>query len=37
MKNDANYLIEYRFQGSSKHDIRKMILHLTKKFHLLYA
>ena len=37
MKNDANYLIEYRFQGSSKHDIREMILHLTNKFHLHYA
>ena len=33
----ANYLIEYRFQGSSKHDIRKMILRLTNKFHLHYA
>ena len=33
----ANYLIEYRFQGSSKHDIRRMILRLTNKFHLHYA
>jgi len=31
---DAHYLIEYRFQGSSKYDIRKMIYHLEKKFHL---
>jgi len=30
----ANYLIEYRFQGSFKHDIRQMILHLTNKFSL---
>ena len=31
---DAHYLIEYRFQGSSKYEIRKMIYHLEKKFHL---
>jgi len=31
---DAHYLIEYRFQGSSKYDIRNMINHLNKKFHL---
>ena len=37
MTNQANYLIEYRFQGSSKHDIRRMIFHLTNKFHLHYA
>jgi 2'-5' RNA ligase len=33
-KNDAKYLIEYRFQGSSKYEIRGMIDHLKKKFHL---
>lgn len=32
--NDARYLIEYRFQGSSKYEIRGMINHLKKKFHL---
>jgi 2'-5' RNA ligase len=37
MTPNANYLIEYRFQGSSKYDIRRMILHLTNKFHLHYA
>ena len=31
---DAHYLIEYRFQGSSKDEIRGMINHLKKKFHL---
>ena len=37
MTSRANYLIEYRFQGSSKHEIRRMILHLTNRFHLHYA
>ena len=37
MKNNPNYLIEYRFQGSSKQEIREMILHLTNKFDLHYA
>jgi 2'-5' RNA ligase len=32
--NNAHYLIEYRFQGSSKYEIRGMINHLKKKFHL---
>jgi len=32
--NDSHYLIEYRFQGSSKYEIRSMIDHLKKKFHL---
>jgi len=31
---DAHYLIEYRFQGSLKYDIRSMINHLKKRFHL---
>jgi len=30
----THYLIEYRFQGSSKYEIRKMINHLEKKFRL---
>jgi 2'-5' RNA ligase len=33
MKED-HYLIEYRFQGSSKYEIREMINHLKRKFHL---
>jgi 2'-5' RNA ligase len=32
--NNARYLIEYRFQGSSKYEIRDMINHLKRKFHL---
>lgn len=32
--NNDHYLIEYRFQGSLKYDIREMIHHLEKKFHL---
>jgi 2'-5' RNA ligase len=32
--NEPHYLIEYRFQGSLKYDIREMIHHLEKKFHL---
>lgn len=32
--NSARYLIEYRFQGGIKYDIREMIHHLEKKFNL---
>ncbi len=34
MRYKANYLIEYRFQGSAKRNIRSMIHHLKEKFHL---
>lgn len=33
----SHYLIEYRFQGSSKYEIREMINHLQKKFHLPFS